>query len=161
MQTVILLLGSNLGDRDKNLDITMSKLENKIGKILRQSSVYESEPWGMMSDVHFYNQCISLSTSLEPFAVLDCIHAIEQEMGRNRGRGVYRDRIIDIDILFFGDLELNKRDLTIPHPRIRERRFALVPLLEIYPDILFPSTQEKIQTILDSCQDPLAVRRMY
>ena len=161
MQTAILLLGSNLGDRAENLNSAILKLGNRTGKVLRTSSVYESEPWGMQSDFQFYNQCISLSTSLDPFALMDHIHAIELEMGRKDGRGDFKDRIIDIDILFYDVLEINEKELTIPHPKIRERRFALVPLLEIYPDILFPSTREELKDILDACEDHLSVRKIH
>ena len=79
-------------------------------------------------------------------------------MGRKRGRGEYKDRLIDIDILFFGELVISERDLTIPHPRLRKRKFALLPLLEIYPDFQYPETHEKLQVILDKCRDHLPVK---
>ena len=160
MQTAILLLGSNLGDRAENLGNAISKLESKIGRIIRVSSVYESEPWGMRSDSNFYNQCVSLSTSLNPSDLLKRIHTIEQEMGRIEVTQKYMDRIIDVDILFYGDREISLGDLTVPHPRIRKRRFALIPLLEIYPDFVFPATSEKLHDILDSCKDKLSVRKL-
>lgn len=160
MQTAILLLGSNLGDRAENLGNAISKLESKIGRIIHMSSVYESEPWGMKSDRNFYNQCVSLSTSMDPSDLLKQIHAIELEMGRIEVAEKYLDRIIDVDILFYGDREISLGDLTVPHPRIRERRFALIPLLEIYPDFVFPSTSEKLHEILDSCKDTLSVRKL-
>ena len=160
IETVILLLGSNLGDRAGNLKTARLKLEGNVGEVLRTSSIYESEPWGMESDFQFFNQCVSILTSLDPHAVLNRIHAIELEMGRKRVRGEYNDRLIDIDILFFGEMEIFERDLTIPHPRLCQRKFALLPLLEIYPDFQYPATHEKLQIIMDNCRDHLSVRKI-
>jgi 2-amino-4-hydroxy-6-hydroxymethyldihydropteridine diphosphokinase len=161
MQTVLLLLGSNLGDRAGNLGNAVSKLDEKIGSILCSSSLYESEPWGMNSVNNFYNQCISLTTSMDPVNVLGHIHNIEREMGKEETSGNYEDRTIDIDILFFGDQVVNDPGLIIPHPRIRNRRFAMIPLLEIYPDFIYPPTGERLQAILDSCKDTLSVWKIH
>ena len=160
METAVLLLGSNLGNRAENLENAISRMERTIGRVLNTSSVYESEPWGMKSASNFYNQCVSLSTSLDPSSLLNQIHALEQKMGREVVRTDYTDRTIDIDILFYGDREVSEKDLTIPHSRIRERKFTLIPLLEIYPDFVYPSTGEKLQEILDSCNDKLSVRKI-
>ena len=159
-QTTILCLGSNLGDRKSNLSVAISFLERRAGSILRKSSLYESEPWGMDSVHQFYNQCISLSTALGPVELMKQITGIEKEMGREGSRGDYTDRVIDIDILFFGDMKIDTDDLIIPHPRISERRFVLVPLLEIYPDMINPSNLEKFQFTLDSCSDHLSVKKI-
>ena len=160
-QTAILCLGSNLGDRKSNLSAAIFSLEQRVGPILSKSSVYESEPWGMDSDMQFYNQCISLSTALGPLELMEQITGIEKEMGREGSRGDYTDRVIDIDILFFGNAKIDTDDLIIPHPRISERRFVLVPLLEIYPDMINPSNLEKFQDTLDSCSDLLSVKKIY
>jgi 2-amino-4-hydroxy-6-hydroxymethyldihydropteridine diphosphokinase len=161
MQTAIILLGSNLGNRARNLETAIEKLAETSGRIIRKSSVYESPPWGMESDRDFYNQCISIYTSLAPGDLLSEIHAIEKEMGRQRVEGrQYMDRTIDIDILFYGNREIDLEELVIPHPRVRERKFALIPLLEIYPDFIYPSTGEKLQDILDSCEDSLSVGKL-
>ena len=162
MQTAILLLGSNLGNRRKNLETALSKIEGNAGRIIRKSSVYESQPWGMVSEHSFYNQCIALSTGLNPGNLLGKILDIEREMGRTgRMQSGYEDRIIDIDILFYGDRQVELENLTIPHPRVRERKFSLIPILEIYPDFVFPGTQEKLQDILDSCEDTMEVKKLY
>ena len=159
-QTAILCLGSNLGDRKSNLSAAIFSLEQRVGPILSKSSVYESEPWGMDSDMQFYNQCISLSTALGPVELMKQITGIEKNIGRKSSRGDYSDRIIDIDILLFGDMIINTDGLVIPHPRISERRFVLIPLLEIYPDMVNPSNFKRFQDILDSCSDHLSVRKI-
>jgi 2-amino-4-hydroxy-6-hydroxymethyldihydropteridine diphosphokinase len=160
-QTTILCLGSNLGERKLNLSAAISSLERRVGSIIRKSSIYESEPWGMDSVNQFYNQCISLSTAIGPVELMEQITGIEREMGRKGSRGDYTDRVIDIDILFFGDIKIDTDDLIIPHPRISERRFVLVPLLEIYPDMINPTNLEKFQDTLDSCTDLLSVKKIY
>ena len=160
MQTAFLLLGSNLGDRAGNLADARSELTRKIGRIDCLSSVYETEPWGMKSARYFYNQCATLSTSMDPFVLMKQIRSIEKDMGKTQSSSGYADRTIDIDILFFGDMIINERDLIIPHPKIRERRFAMIPILEIYPDFVYPPTGKKLREILDSCGDTLSVIKM-
>ena len=156
----ILLLGSNLGDRMGNLQAALSELQVRIGECSHASSFYETEPWGMETGQWFMNQCVSIPTGLDPFRLMGMIRDIEKGMGRKDMKGGYHDRIIDIDILLYGGLEVHAGGLVIPHPRIRERKFALVPLLEIYPEITCPSTGEKFASILDACGDDLIVRRV-
>lgn len=134
---VILLTGSNRGDRAALLAQARERIEAKVGPVVRASSVHESEPWGFDDPQSFLNQVLIVDTALEPFALLDELQAIEQELGRVRNEGKregYEARPIDIDILFYGELVIDSERLTIPHPLIREREFVLVPLREVMPD---------------------------
>ncbi len=158
MHTVILMLGSNLGNRKENLESAVSELEQRTGTIQHMSEVYETEPWGMESERTFYNQCISLSTILDPSGVLEQIRTIEQQLGRPPSRVKFTDRTIDIDILFFDDLVMSREDLVIPHPGIRDRRFVIIPVLEIYPEYIHPGSGESMKDILRSCKDMKEVR---
>ncbi len=160
VQYLILLLGSNIGDRLKHMETALAELNKRIGGSARTSSIYETEPWGMDSGSWFLNRCISFSTSLEPSNILEIIHDIERGMGRIKESGGYQDRVIDIDILLYGDMQVSNPGLTIPHPKIHERKFVLLPLLEIYPELCYPSTGEKFRDILDTCKDTLIVRKL-
>ncbi|MCR5076890.1 MAG: 2-amino-4-hydroxy-6-hydroxymethyldihydropteridine diphosphokinase [Prevotella sp.] len=133
MHTVYLGLGTNLGDRKAIMCEAIKKIEKKIGVVLRQSSLYETEPWGFESPNRFLNACVCVSTDLLPRQLLEATQLIEREMGRTEktaGR-LYSDRIIDIDILLYDDLHVNEPGLVIPHPLMEERAFVMVPLKEI------------------------------
>ncbi len=134
MHAVFLSLGSNIGDRQDNLDKAISNIEERIGIIPAKSSVIETEPWGFDSENHFLNMVIKVETRLLPKQVLFISQAIERELGRtNKTQGSYQDRIIDIDIILYDDLhlKLDSPELTIPHPHFKERDFVMKPLLEI------------------------------
>lgn len=122
------------------------------------SSIYVTEPWGFESEL-FWNQAIIIETELSPLEVLGQTQAIETEMGRVRKSKHYEARTIDIDLLFYDDLELNTPGLTIPHPKMGERKFVLVPLNEIAPDKRHPVTKLSIREMLRICTDPLLVER--
>lgn len=133
MKTV-LSLGSNLGDRDFYLTVARAMLEQKVGKLTRMSEVMETKSWGY--DSHDYlNQVVECETELEPMELLRVLKEIEVELGRpaesktKPGTQDYHDRTIDIDILYYEDVEMNTPELTIPHPRIQERAF-IIDLLE-------------------------------
>ena len=160
MHTAILLIGCNIGKREENLAHAISLIGEKTGVIQLCSSVYEAEPWGFESDQNFLNQCLTVRTTLTPSELLSQLQAIETGMGRERRTEKYTDRIIDIDILFYDDLVLSSEELTIPHPRIEERKFTLIPLLEILPGLVHPVSDKPIKEILLSCRDPLSVRKM-
>jgi 2-amino-4-hydroxy-6-hydroxymethyldihydropteridine diphosphokinase len=148
-----LSLGSNLGPREANLKRAGRSLIQRIGAEVSTSGIYESVPWGYESKHLFYNCCIGLITEMEPLTVLDEIISIEKEMGRRREPGGYKDRIIDIDLLFYGDRILTHSRLILPHPALEQRRFVLEPLHEIAPDLVHPVTGESIQTMLERCGD--------
>lgn len=159
MNKLYLLLGGNLGDKRKIFSEAIGLLSNRVGEITTRSSIYETEPWGFESNDLFWNQVIEIATSLSPEEVLNQTQQIELELGRIRKANQYDSRLIDIDILFFDDLILNRENLILPHPRIQERKFALVPLCEIAPNLIHPVLLKSISQILEECNDPLKVEK--
>ncbi len=128
---VVLSLGSNIGERKRNLLLAYQHIENHIGKIVKFSSYYENPSQGFDSDNDFMNTCIGIETSYQCQEVLDKIHWIEHAMGRKRTKKGYEDRVIDIDIIFFGDQIIRQHGLKVPHPKYHERDFVLIPLKEL------------------------------
>lgn len=152
-----LLLGSNLGDKKNQLDLAIDLISQKIGKVVKQSSFYETEPWGFNSEDDFLNIALKILTPLTPKEVLQKINDIENTFGRKRLTTGYSSRPMDIDILFYDDLILNEEALKIPHPLIYERRFVLVPLNEIAPALFHPLLGKSITALLAECQDTKTV----
>ncbi len=132
---LILSLGSNLGDKEDNIREAISLINKKIGSVVKTSSLYYTEPFGFVSENKFVNIVIEVKTNLAVYRVLKITQKIEKMMGRiqKSKNGIYHDRIIDIDIIFYSDKKINSSKLIIPHPRIREREFVLKPLLELNP----------------------------
>ena len=126
-------LGSNLGDGPKNLDKAVALLQKEAGDVLYTSAYIESEPWGFESEHRFTNAVTVISTTLEPLPLLDLTQQIERRMGRTRkrrrGEG-YSDRVIDLDLLIYDDLQLETERLVLPHPHIADRDFVRLPLEE-------------------------------
>lgn len=137
IHTVYFGLGSNLGNRRALIEEAISLLDKKVGKVLRRSSLLETEPWGFDSPNMFLNACVACETTLSPQAILTITQQIEQEMGRTEKShsGQYHDRVIDIDILLYDDLHLSTPSLTIPHPKMFERDFVMKPLREICSEL--------------------------
>lgn len=133
MHKVYLSLGTNLGNRKRNIREAIEKIGELIGEVERQSALYETKPWGFSSPNDFINACVLVNTVSAPRQLLELTQRIEQEMGRigKSVNGEYHDRIIDIDILLYDDLRVNEPDLVIPHPLMEEREFVMVPLKEI------------------------------
>jgi len=133
MHKVYLSLGTNLGNRKRNIREAIEKIEEQVGVVVRQSALYETKPWGFSSPNDFINACALVETLLAPRQLLEALQGIEKEMGRTLKsvNGDYHDRIIDIDILMYDDLMVNEPDLVIPHPLMEEREFVMVPLREI------------------------------
>ena len=128
---VYLGLGSNQGDRNKQLARAIELIGERVGKVIRQSSIIETEPWGFTSGNKFLNCAILIETELLPRKVLEVTKQIERELGRRYKGMAYRDRPIDIDILLYDDITLDEPDLQIPHPLMYERDFVMIPLREI------------------------------
>jgi 2-amino-4-hydroxy-6-hydroxymethyldihydropteridine diphosphokinase len=158
MIKLYLLLGGNLGEKRKIFAEITELLQNRLGEITSQSAIYETEPWGFESDDFFWNQAIEITTSLSPEEVLRVTQQTEQDKGRIRKANQYDSRIIDIDILFYGNQIINQQNLIVPHPLIQERKFALVPLNEIAPELIHPVFQKSIGQLLNECQDKLEVK---
>jgi 2-amino-4-hydroxy-6-hydroxymethyldihydropteridine diphosphokinase len=158
-----LLLGSNLGNRLQNLLLAKNFIINKLGKILNESSIYETEPWKMPDEeTWFLNQVIEVETELLPGEVLKMIKEYEAQNGRKDmpNRKTYESRVIDIDILFYDDEIINTEVLTIPHPLLHSRRFALLPMNDIAPGLVHPVLNKTIEELLELCPDKAEVRKM-
>jgi 2-amino-4-hydroxy-6-hydroxymethyldihydropteridine diphosphokinase len=150
-----LLFGSNLGDRGTFILKAKERMSG-LGLITAESALYKTEPWQMDSEDWFFNQVICLETDLEPEALLEALLQVERTLGRNRtlslGEG-YHSRTIDIDILYFDDMVLDTPNLSIPHPKIHERRFALAPMVELSPSLKHPVTSMTQFEMLKACAD--------
>jgi 2-amino-4-hydroxy-6-hydroxymethyldihydropteridine diphosphokinase len=146
MSIAYLSIGSNLGDRSGNIRDCIADLET-LGKVLRASSLFETEPMEFVSQPWFLNCAVSLETALTPYELLTGIQAIEADLGRNRAldKG---PRTIDIDILLFDDLIVTQTSLKIPHPAMSRRRFVLEPLREIAPDAFDPQSKKTVAQML-------------
>lgn len=153
---VYLLLGSNLGQRETNLKMARSLIENSGGVILQSSKVYESAAWGKEDQPDFLNQVIKIHTSLNPHVLLEKLSWVETSLGRLR-EVKWGERIIDIDILFYEDEIIKDKALTLPHPGIPNRRFTLIPLNEIAPTLIHPQLDKTISQLLARCEDKLKV----
>jgi 2-amino-4-hydroxy-6-hydroxymethyldihydropteridine diphosphokinase len=158
MERVFLGLGTNLGDREANLKRAVDSIIDNIGPVVHLSSVYETEPWGFRSEDLFLNMVAEVETKLKPSGLLGRILMIEANMGRLRSGKEYSSRIIDLDILLYGEVIMETKSLVIPHPKLHERRFVLVPLCEIAPDLMHPVLKKKIKTLLQECKDNGVVR---
>lgn len=130
---VYLGLGTNLGDKQKNLNDAIRMLENLVGEVEKVSSVIETEPEGFKSDNMFLNAVVKVRTALSPFEILDITQDVEKSLGRKEksSNGIYHDRVIDIDILLYDDINISTPRLVIPHPRMAQREFVMTPLTEI------------------------------
>jgi len=154
---VYLALGANLGDRMGSIASAVERLSGKVA-IRKLSSVYETEPFYFKDQPMFLNAVLSGMTGLDPFELLSFLKGIESDMGRQTS---FRNapRTIDIDILFYGDRIIETLELTIPHPRIAERAFVLVPLAEIAPGLVHPQSQKKVSDMLAEVDGVNGVRK--
>ena len=154
MQTIYLLLGSNLGDSVLMLKNASLKIENELGELTQSSSFYKSPPWGFEHDNDFVNQVLQVQTSLSPLELLKACLSIEKSLGRERkDQDGYAARKIDIDILFYADRILDSEALQLPHPRMHLRRFTLLPLAEISDSIVHPIFNKSVGHLLLECED--------
>ncbi|MDP4291155.1 MAG: 2-amino-4-hydroxy-6-hydroxymethyldihydropteridine diphosphokinase [Bacteroidota bacterium] len=157
METAFLLLGGNVGDREKCINDAITLINREAGTVTQASALYETEPWGMQKADKFLNIAIELSTKLSALELLDVLLNIEKQLGRERNPLIkeYESRPIDIDILFYGTEIIQTPRLTIPHPQLQARKFVLVPLCDIAPEFIHPILQKSIMTLLNECQDKL------
>ena len=159
MNQTYLLIGGNLGNRQKNLEKAKELIVANAGQVGKTSSLYETEAWGMRDQPAFLNQVLFLFTKLDPRQLLSTILDIEHQMGRERTQK-FGPRAIDIDILFYNDAIIDEPGLTIPHPQLHLRKFTLEPLYEIAPSFIHPVLNKSISDLLEDCPDPLAVKKL-
>jgi 2-amino-4-hydroxy-6-hydroxymethyldihydropteridine diphosphokinase len=159
MIDVFLLLGSNLGDRKELLNKAIAHIETEIGAIEKRSSVYETQSWGKTDAPNYLNQVIQLKTSLPAQVVLKKILSIENIMGRVREEK-WGSRIIDIDILFYGQDIIVETELNVPHPELHNRMFTLAPLSELAPDLNHPILKKSIFELKNELKDNLIVKKL-
>ncbi len=159
MNKTYLLLGSNMGNSRQQLSDAIKHIGNMIGKVIRQSGFYQTAAWGNTDQPDFINQAIIVETQLSVPETMSTILDIEKKMGRIRTLK-NAPRIIDIDILFFNKDIINTKNLIIPHPFIRERRFVLVPLNELSPRFIHPVINKTVRQLLKQCPDKLDVKKI-
>ena len=160
MYKVFLGIGGNLGNKQENFDKAHKLINDKIGNVLIYSSIYETPPWGFQSDYPFWNQVIIVETTLDTYEVLEKILQIENQFDRKRDKERYSSRKMDVDILYFEDIFLETNELIIPHPRIQERKFVLVPLVEIAPDFKHPLLRLTSLEMLKNCKDESIIMKI-
>jgi 2-amino-4-hydroxy-6-hydroxymethyldihydropteridine diphosphokinase len=158
MNSATLLIGGNLGNREENLATARMQISVQCGQIVKSSSIYQTAPWGNTDQNAFLNQALEIETSLNARQLIRKILKIEKSMGRIRKQKM-GPRIIDIDILLFGQEEHDTPFLKVPHPEMQNRRFALEPLAEISPNSIHPVFKKTISELLESCSDQLPVSK--
>jgi 2-amino-4-hydroxy-6-hydroxymethyldihydropteridine diphosphokinase len=151
-------LGSNIGNREENIRQALDLLQTGDLRMLRLSSLYETEPMGFQDQPWFLNQVAEFATDLTPLQVLRRIQDVEKTLGRKR-EIINGPRIIDVDIVLFGDVVMKTEELTVPHPRYRERRFVLEPLAELNLTLKDPETRETLEAMLDEVRGQIMRRR--
>ena len=150
---VYLALGTNIGNKRRNLITAAAMLAERAGDVLALSSFYETEPWGFHSDNEFLNAALLLRTDFPPMVLLEMTQKIEKELGRaEKSNGIYKDRIIDIDILLYGDKVIHEEGLVIPHPLMQQRSFVMEPLAEIAPLVIHPVLRKSMKDLLNDLE---------
>ena len=157
---VVLLLGTNLGDRIAHLDDAKQRIEENIGPIIKHSNIYESASWGYKSTNKFLNQVLIINFKSTPLALLTLTQNIEKDLGKTSNSSIeYSDRPIDIDILLFDNQTVKSDELEIPHPELQNRRFTLVPLCELLRTYQHPVLKSSLSNLLDKCLDKIEPNR--
>ena len=161
IKKVYIGIGTNLGDRRTNIENAYRNIEKIIGKIIKKSSIYLTAPWGFESSNDFYNSVILVETLLDSQSLLLKLQEIELEMGRIKSnKKTYESRLIDLDILDYDGVIINSKDFVIPHPKIQERNFVLIPLLELDSNWRHPKLKLKVQELISLTEDKLVVRKI-
>jgi 2-amino-4-hydroxy-6-hydroxymethyldihydropteridine diphosphokinase len=158
MVDVFLLLGSNLGDRSLLLQQAIDCIEDEIAPVIKRSAVYETQSWGKTDSPDYLNQVVLIQSELSAQTILQKILNIEWKIGRVREEK-WGPRLIDIDILFYGDILIDESELKVPHPELHKRRFTLEPLAEIAPDFIHPTLNKNILQLKNELKDNLIVKK--
>lgn len=160
MNTILILQGSNMGERYQMLEESRKQIALKIGAVNLVSKMYESEPWGFESDVWFLNRVLQVQTEMDVFQVLYQLLEIEKQLGRirNLGSKSYSSRTIDLDILFFNQEIIHSPELEVPHPKIHLRKFTLLPLCDLVPEWIHPESLLTVKQLLENCKDETLVK---
>lgn len=163
MERCYILFGSNMGDRERLFADACLLINNRCGRVMEVSEAYESEPWGFVAEKWFLNRIIAVDTELDPEELMQDLLEIELELGRVRHpeQVGYASRPIDLDILYFGNHVIQTEILTVPHPRLHLRRFALVPLCELIPDFVHPMLNKTQRQLLQECPDQSEVKKRF
>jgi len=160
MNKIFLITGGNIGNRKKNLKAAAALIQEQIGTIIKSSKIYETDAWGITDQPVFYNQIHIVESKFPAKEILNKILKIEEKMGRVRTIK-NAARIIDIDILFFNDEIINEPNLNVPHPEIINRRFVLMPLNELAPEMIHPVFKRSIHELIRNCKDELRVTPVF
>lgn len=159
MNEVFLLLGGNIGDREKNIHEAEMLIQKSVGNINKRSALYNTAAWGFSDQPDFLNRVIIVHTKHDAKDTLDILLDCEHQLGRERSKK-NAPRLIDIDILFFNNEIINTKSVTVPHPQIQNRKFVLEPLNELNPLFIHPLLNKTVSQLLDECKDPLNVQKI-
>ncbi|TWF41271.1 2-amino-4-hydroxy-6-hydroxymethyldihydropteridine diphosphokinase [Chitinophaga polysaccharea] len=158
MNTAILLIGGNLGDRTGNLQQAVQLIQETAGEVVQTSALYQTAPWGAVDQPDYLNQGVEIRTNMDALTLLHTLLEIERKIGRIRQQK-WGSRVIDIDLIFFNDSVISLPELKVPHPRMQLRQFVLVPLLEIVPNYVHPVLHQTVRELAASCTDTLPAGR--
>jgi 2-amino-4-hydroxy-6-hydroxymethyldihydropteridine diphosphokinase len=159
MEEAYLLLGSNLGDSKKYISDAVEEISKQLGVVTGLSSLYQTASWGKTDQPDFINQVVRIETNLNPQQLLKNILVIEKTLGRERLEK-WGSRTIDIDLLFFGNEIIESEELTVPHPFLHQRRFTLMPLVELNPALVHPVFNETVEALNRKLEDNLPVKKI-
>jgi len=154
--SLVLSLGGNIGNVKEVFEVAIIHLKKRLGKLALSSSLYKTKAWGVENQPDFLNQVVVIETELLPIKVLEVCLEIEHELGRVR-QEKWHERVIDIDVLFYGEELIKTETLIVPHPYIQDRNFILYPLVEIMPNYIHPLHNKSLKTLKDNCTDKLDV----
>jgi len=160
MHHVFLGIGGNIGNKPENFRKVHNLVKSGVGKITAKSSVYESPPWGFRAGDNFWNQVLKVETEFTPAEVLSEINKIENSFNRKRHSKRYTSREMDVDILYYDDIFIETGDLIVPHPRLHQRLFVLVPLAEVAPNFKHPLFRMTSKQLLENCKDESVIKKV-